>query len=64
MFCNRLMKIYKVNVIEYNEAHIEIEADTEQQAEEKAREMYENGEILMDDYFNDNGYVDFRIDRS
>jgi hypothetical protein len=63
VYAIRHMKIYKVNVIEYNEAQIEIEAESEGEAQEKAREMYENGEIRMDEYINDNGYVDCVIDR-
>ena len=58
------MKIYKVNIIEHNEAQIEVEAENEDKAEEKAREMYDKGEIMMDEYWRDNGYVDFLVDHS
>ncbi len=43
------MKIYKVNILESNAARIEVEAEDEWEAEEKAREMYECGMIDMTD---------------
>lgn len=54
------MKTYKINIIEHNEAQIEVEADNVEDAEEKVREMYENGDInMLDVGYGDNGYVDF-----
>jgi hypothetical protein len=56
---------YKVNIIEHGEAQIEIEAESEDEAEEKAREMYDNGEVDMSAIgYGDNGYVDFTVDRA
>ena len=39
---------YKVNVEELLSRIVEVEADSDEEAEEKVREMYKNEEIVLD----------------
>lgn len=43
---------YKVNVEELLSRIIEVEADSDEEAEEKVREMYRNEEIVLDALMN------------
>ncbi len=57
------MKTYKVNIIEHGELQVEVEAKDEREAEEKARTLYENGDVLMAGS-GANDDLDFLIDRT
>lgn len=43
-----IMKKYDVCITEYLDEHIEIEAESPEEAHAKAQEMYDNEEIVLD----------------
>ena len=56
------MKLYKVYITEHTEKQVEIEANSGDEALEKAEEMYDNGEIIFFNGFDENSWIDCYID--
>ena len=60
---DRIVKLFKVNIIETGELQVEIEAETEEQAIEIAEKKYEDEEILLMADMKTNWNTDFEIEK-